>query len=128
MKFPQTRFTYVGFAEKQGARIFSYQMTCEDRSKIDFTVATDLMLARSYHISLQELPLMCRAILDAIQEVGAARAYALTEQDMQSHAARLAERADEAKRKRAPRRPHATQAVGSGWRAFPLNPLPGSQR
>lgn len=62
------QFTLTGFTQDVGCRVFAYEGTGEDRVRIRFTVRADLALSRKYGIRLQELPLMCLAILERSSE------------------------------------------------------------
>jgi len=62
------QFTLTGFTQDDGCRVFAYEGTGEDRVRLKFTVRADLALSRKYGIRLQELPLMCMAILEKNSE------------------------------------------------------------
>ncbi len=62
------QFTLTGFTQDAGCRVFAYEGIGEDRARIKFTVRADLALSRKYGIRLQELPLMCLAILERCSE------------------------------------------------------------
>jgi hypothetical protein len=68
----QMQFTLTGFTQDEGCRVFAYEGTGDDRVRTKFTVRADLALSRKYGIRLQELPLMCLAILERNSESGAA--------------------------------------------------------
>ena len=62
------QFTLTGFTQDGGSRVFAYEGTGDDRVRVKFTVRADLALSRRYGIRLQELPLMCLAILERSNE------------------------------------------------------------
>lgn len=110
------QFVLKDFKEVLGFRVFAFEGIAADRSRTAFTVKTDLALTRRYHIGLQELPLLCREVLERRSETDEPRAYIFGEEDMAEHASRAAARHEAAKRKRPPR-PPTTEKTGSAWRA-----------
>jgi hypothetical protein len=109
------KFVLRGFRQVTGARVFTFE-SMADRPHSLFTVHADLGLAQRYRIPLQELPLLCRAVLERY-EGGEERAFSFTEQDMCVFADGVAARAEAAKQRKAPRRPAAaTNNVGAAWR------------
>lgn len=58
------QFTLNGFTQDNGCRVFAYQGIGEDRVRVKFTVRVDLAMSRQYGMRLQELPLMCLALLE----------------------------------------------------------------
>ena len=58
------QFTLTGFSQVKEFRVFTFEGVAADRSRSAFTVRTDLALARQYAIRIQELPLLCRAVLE----------------------------------------------------------------
>jgi hypothetical protein len=92
-------FTLTGFTEVTGFRVFAFEATEADRSRTKYTVRADLALSRQYGIRIQELPLLCRGLLDRRAEGDTTRALTLTQEDMQLHAA-ASSALDAAKRKK----------------------------
>jgi hypothetical protein len=76
------QFILTGFTQDMGFRVFAFEGTGEDRIRTKFTVRADLSLIRTYGIRLQELPLMCRGILERRPEGEEARALIFTEDEM----------------------------------------------
>jgi hypothetical protein len=111
---PATQFILKGFSEVTGFRIFAFEGISADRTRAPFTVRTDLALTRRYGIRLQELPLLCRAVLERLHEGGENRAFTYTEADMCLYASCAAARDEAAKRRRPPRRPVTDQAGTDG--------------
>jgi hypothetical protein len=101
----KTQFILKGFTEAMGFRIFAFEGIAADRTRSDFTVKTDLALSRRYGIRLQELPLLCRALLEQRDETAGQQSFTYTEEEMSSFAAKAAAREEAAKQKKAPRRP-----------------------
>ena len=111
----KTQYTLKGFSQAEEFRVFEFQGITVDLIRSVFTVRIDLALARKYGIRLQELPLLCRGVLDQCGDAGEKRAFTYTEAQMSTYAADVAERLEAAKYKRPPRRP-ATDQLGAAWR------------
>jgi hypothetical protein len=110
------QFILVGFKEDTGSRVFVFDGVAGDRTRSHFTVRADLAMSRRYGIRLQELPLLCREILERCPDGETRRAFTYTEADMREFAdGRESAREAALLRKKAPRRPAGDQA-GSGWR------------
>ena len=119
MENPKMYFVLNGFSEDMGFRVFTFERISADRThivRLPFTVRIDLALARKHGIRLQELPLLCRSVLERGHEDQEQRAFTYTEQDMCQHAERIAARDEAAKNARVSRRPVSAR-VGSAWRA-----------
>jgi hypothetical protein len=113
---PKVQFVLKGFSEVTGCRIFAFECVAADRSRTDFTVKTDLAMARRYGIRLQELPLLCKAILERKHEDDeVTRTYTYTEADMGMFADSAAARVEAAKNRKPARRPVAAN-LGTAWR------------
>jgi len=109
------QFVLRGFRQMMGFRVFAFEGIAADRTRAMFTVRADLALSRTYGIRLQELPLLCRAVLERRYEGGEKRAFAYSEEEMRVFADSAAARLEAAKQKKPPRRP-ATDQVGAAWR------------
>jgi hypothetical protein len=107
MSNEKTRFVLSGFSQAVGIRIFAFEGIAADQTRTVFTVKADLALTRRYDIRLQELPLLCREVLDRRGESDENRTFTYGEEDMRLYATdRAAARAAVAqKRKAPPRRP-----------------------
>ena len=62
------QFVLVGFSSDLGFRVFSFEGIAEDRTRTRFAVRTDLALIRNYGIRVQELPILCRGLLERRDE------------------------------------------------------------
>jgi hypothetical protein len=71
-----------GFTHDTGFRVFAFEGIAEDRVRTAFTVKADLVLARKYGIRMQELPLLCRGVLEQRVDTGDRGAYTYTEGEM----------------------------------------------
>ncbi|MFM2126292.1 MAG: hypothetical protein RL328_2743 [Acidobacteriota bacterium] len=123
-KRPQLRFILEGFVPDQEFRLFNFQAV-ETRisgstvERTAFTVRTDLSLIRQYGIHVQELPLLCRELLERRSVSEAERHLILTEEDMQAlQSARVAAEAISKKKYRRTPREHTGHRWGS---TSPLN-------
>jgi hypothetical protein len=109
------QYVLTGFTHDMGFRVFAFEGVGEDRSRTEFTVRADLSLSRRYGIRVQELPLLCRGILDRRSGAEEQRTLTYTEADMRLTADASAVRAAAAQKKKAPHRP-VTENVGAAWR------------
>jgi len=112
---PKRQFILKGFSQVEGFRVFAFERIAEDWTRTSFTVRTNLALTRRYRIRLQELPLLCRAVLEHL-EGEEQRAFTFTEGDMRLHADGVAAREEAARQRKSPRRP-PTNRVGAAWRS-----------
>src|SRR5689334_13210303 len=78
-------------------------------------VRADLALTHRYGIRVQELPLLCRGILERRKEDEAQQTFTYTGVDMRLNVETSASRAADAEKRRAPRKP-PSQNVGATWR------------
>lgn len=117
-RLPQFRFILEGFVPDREFRLFNFQAV-ETRpsenggERTAFTVRTDLSLIRRYGIHVQELPLLCRELLERLAVSNDERHLTLTEQDMRVHQAeRLAIEATTRKKHKRP----PPESAGNTWR------------
>lgn len=104
------QFILIGFTPGTGFRVFAFQGVGADRTRTAFTVRTDLSLIRRYGIRVQELPLLCRGLLERRNEGEQERALTFTEEEMRLHAdSRAAADRDAAQRRKSRRRPPPRQ-------------------
>jgi hypothetical protein len=109
------QFILKGFSQDQEIRVFEFDGITVGSARAPFTVRIDLALARKYGIRLQELPLLCRGVLDQCGEGEPQRAFTYTEEHMCTYAYNAAAREETTKRKKAPRQPGADY-LGATWR------------
>ncbi len=117
----QLRFILVGFVPDRGFRLFTFeglensQGVAAGQTRTEFTVRTDLSLIRGYGIRVQELPLLCRELLEQRADSETTRHLTYTEEDMRLHQAHsTAQQA--AMRKRPTYKPPAAKNTGNTWR------------
>jgi hypothetical protein len=102
------QFVLAGFTPDNGFRVFNFEGIAEDRSRVRFTIRADLGLARRYGIPIQDLPLLCRVLLEQRDESDSGRALVFSEEKMRMNADDRAAEKEAAKMKKAARRPFAS--------------------
>jgi len=108
------QFLLTGFTQTAGVRIYTFEGRVDAR-RIDYTVEVDLGLIPRFGIRIQDLPLLCRELLQQRAQLEEVRAFILTEQGMRSHADELLLAREEAEhRKKQPKRPATPQPETSG--------------
>ncbi len=113
------QFVLTGFTHETGARVYAFERLGEDKVRTHCTVRADLTLARRYGIAIQELPLLCRSVLDRCEEIGEMGSFIFTEEEMQVCASeRAAARALAASKRKPPHKPTG-ENVGAAWRGQP---------
>src|ERR1700687_815588 len=80
------QFILMGFKQETDCRTFAFQGIAADRTRTDFTVSADLVLSRKYGIRVQELPLLCKRLLERDDRGEEKRILTFTEEDMRLHA------------------------------------------
>jgi hypothetical protein len=109
------QYILTGFSHDMGFRVFEFECIGEDRVRTGFKVRADLALIAKYGIRVQELPLLCRGILERRDEGGEQLTLTYTESDMRLHADVCAAQAAVAQKRKVPRRPPSDN-VGTAWR------------
>jgi hypothetical protein len=107
-------FVLTGFTRDTGFRVFAFEGIAADRSRTAFSVRADLALIRAHGIMIQDLPLLCRELLDRRDIADTEHNLTFTEAEMRAVAGvRDADR-EAAQRKKALRRipPRRPAAVG----------------
>jgi hypothetical protein len=113
------QFILTGFRQDTSIRVFAFEGTAPDRTRTEYTVKADLALTRRYGIQTQDLPLLCRRLLDQRGESSRQYAITFTEEEMRLHARACTEAHNAALLRRKPaRRPVITSQTGSGWRGM----------
>ena len=83
-------YILTGFKQDTGVRVFSFEGIAADRTRAAFSVKADLGLARQHGIRMQELPLLCRQLLEECEAGQQTSAMTFTEASMRLHAAKCA--------------------------------------
>ncbi len=112
------QFILTGFTPETGFRVFVFQGIRADKTRTTFTVRADLAVIHKYGIRVQELPLLCRGLLERRDESETVRALTYTEEEMRLHANGVAADRDAAQKKKSARKAPPRQA-GTGWQAPP---------
>ena len=76
------QFILTGFTQDTGFRVFAFEGIAGDQTRTAFTVRTDLALLRRYGIRVQELPLLCRGLLEQRDDGEQERTMTFTEEGM----------------------------------------------
>lgn len=118
MENPKIQFVFKGFSQTAGIRVFAFESIGADATRTTFTVKTDLALTRTFGIRLQELPLLCRAVLERSCTGVEKRNFAYTEEDMGRYADWAAALTEAAVKRKQARRSASHQAED----AEPLSP------
>jgi len=114
LKATKIQYILTGFTHDVGFRVFAFECIGEDRIRTAYSVRADLALTRKYGIRVQELPLLCRSVLEQRDASDTEHAFTYTEAAMCLRANVRAAEAAEQKRK-PPRRP-PSERVGAAWR------------
>lgn len=109
-------FILTGFTQSTEFRVFEFDCVGPTQPRTQFTVRADLGLIRRYGIRLQDLPLLCRAVLETREEAGEARAFTFTEEKMNLYMKDCAAAKElAAQKKKTVRRP-MNENMGVAWR------------
>jgi hypothetical protein len=84
-------YLLTGSRQMAGVRVFAFDGVASDRTRTSFTVSIDTALIRKYAITLQELPLLCRQLLEKRGIDCGTPAMTFTETEMAELAAARAE-------------------------------------
>ena len=93
------QFSLTGFSQSANVRCYTFQSVTADQTRQDVTVKVDVNLARQYGISLQEVPLLCRSLLEEQSAAGKIDSLTFSEREMLGVASRRAEAKREAEQK-----------------------------
>lgn len=102
-------FVLTGFHQLENVRRFYFDTAGDARTRQRVTVGADLNLIRRYKIPLQELPLLCRRLLEGRAKI---EATMLTENDMVQYANAREAAADALMKKRRERHQRAANRFG----------------
>jgi hypothetical protein len=110
------QFILMGFTQDTAFRVFEFDYVGPSQPRTQFTVRADLDLIRRYGIRVQELPLLCRALLETREESEEARAFTFTEEKMVVHMKDCAAAKELAAQKKKPARKPMGENLGAAWR------------
>ncbi len=112
-------FMLVGFNQLNSIRQYHFEVVAEDRSRRQVTIEADLGLIRNYGIPLQELPLLCRRLLESRAKI---ETTVFAESDMVQYVQERAAQANASMEKRQRHRPSGSSRVGQAWRGSSSTP------
>ena len=72
---------FTGFSHCGECREFAFDRIADDRTKTRIKVTADLALSRKYRIPVQELPLLCKRLLETVPP--GAHSLTFSESEMQ---------------------------------------------
>lgn len=111
----KVRFALMGFDQDAGVRLYAFQGIA-DGMRSNFTVGVDLALIRSFGIQIQELPLLCRELLEGQVEGQEPRMLTLTDKELRVYADNCAMAREAAALRRKPARRPPNGNTGAAWR------------
>src|SRR5579863_9860142 len=114
-KSAKPQYILTGFTQTAGIRIYAFEARV-DGQRIYNTVQVDLALIQGYGIRIQELPLLCREILEQRLEPEQIHAFVFTELHMRGHAEKLAMAREAAEQRKKQPRHLTTPNTGASWR------------
>ena len=109
------QFFLTGFSQAAGIRTYAFQSRV-DATRTDYTVEVDLALIPGFGIRIQDLPLLCRELLQQQAQADERNAVVLTEQRMRSHAEKLAVAREEAEHRKKQPKNLAKADTETDWR------------
>jgi hypothetical protein len=110
-------FVFTGFRQESDIRSYTFQIIAADRTRTKVTVGADLSLIRKHRIPLQELPLLCRRLLE--NHTGGRKSTAtlmFTEKDMLGYVSERVAAEHVAEMKRRAHRTPVSSRAGQAWR------------
>ena len=110
------QFMLTGFTQDMAFRVFAFERMGTDRVRTKMVVRADLALIRRYGIQMQELPLLCRNLLERNENGTETHTLTFSEDDMSLHAKDRATAKEAAAQRRKPPRRTPSENVGAAWR------------
>jgi hypothetical protein len=96
------------YRQTSGVRVFVFDGISPDRTHARFTVSVDTALLAAHSIALQELPLLCRQLLEERATSGGSHTLTFAAADMEHLAAARAEARHAIRQRKFNRRPGVT--------------------
>jgi len=119
------QFILTGFTQDMAFRVFAFERMGSDRVRTKVAVKADLAMTRRYGIQMQELPLLCRNLLERSDSGEGSQTLTFSEDDMCVHAKdRASAKEAAANRRKSPRRT-PSENVGAAWRGH--QPIAGAR-
>lgn len=119
-----TEFILSGFHQEDGIRYYMFQRASDGRDSAAFTVDADMKLLRKYGIGLQELPLLCRHLLEKQDVDSSATAVTFSEDLMKEQADQRAAVKYAAQQKKKVYRRRSPNPPGQDFRGLPKSESP----
>lgn len=110
------QFVLTGFTQDMAFRVFAFERMGLDRVRTKVVVRADLALIRRYGIQVQELPLLCRNLLERSDNGAEIHTLIFTEDEMSLHAKGCAAAKEAAAQRRKPSRRPPSENIGAAWR------------
>lgn len=110
------QFILTGFTQDMGFRVFAFERVEAGQIRTQYTVRADLGVIRKYDIRVQELPLLCRGLLERREDTEETRTLTFTEEQMRLYANDCATARQAAAQKRRPPRRPPSDNLGAAWR------------
>ncbi len=110
------QYNLTGFTHDSGFRVFAFEGVEKDRDRSEYLVRAEFALVLRYGIRVQELPLLCRGILERRDVEDEQHTFTYAESDMCLYASACAARRAEALAKKEHRRP-VGETSGDSWRS-----------
>lgn len=110
-------YVLTGFSFAAGKRVFAFDCVEKDRSRTEFRVTADLSLLRAHGIRVQELPLLCRGVLERRDPAEERKVFDYSELQMSEYASQKASREADAQLRKPVRRPPRPN-MNPAWRGM----------
>jgi len=110
------QFILTGFTQDMAFRVFAFERMGTDRVRTKMVVRADLALIRRYGIQMQELPLLCRNLLERNENDAETHTVTFSEDEMSLYAKDRATAKVAAAQRRKPPRRTPSENVGAAWR------------
>ena len=110
------QFILTGFTQDLTFRVFAFERMGSDKVRTKMAVRADLALVRRYGIQMQELPLLCRNLLERSDNSAEMHTLTFSEDDMCLHAKDRASAKEAAAQRRKPARRTPSENLGAAWR------------
>ena len=84
-------YVLMDFQQEANVRHYAFQGTTEDDQRFNFVVNVDLDIVFKHRIPIQEIPLLCRRLLEQEPVSEQSRKLTFTEEHMRAHVKRCEE-------------------------------------
>jgi hypothetical protein len=114
------QFMLKGFTQDSAVRVFEFDCVGHSQPRTQFTVRANLDLVRRYGIRVQELPLLCRSVLETREASDETRALTFTEEKMIAYVKESAAAKELAAQKKKQSAKSVDEDSEVGWRSQAL--------